>query len=93
MDKLEVNKKIFDAYAIKTTNASMLMINGSRGMLACGYIKLETADKLGDALAIVTGVSCYNDMLKKPVVAVSKAATELGIKEGMTGEEALNFLA
>lgn len=49
----------------------MLMINSKCGMLACGYIKVETADKLGDALAIVTGVNNYEQMLEKPVVAAS----------------------
>ena len=62
MDKLNINGIEFDAYRIPTANASLLAISAKNGMLACGYLKLETADKLGDALAIVTGVSCYDDM-------------------------------
>lgn len=64
-----------------------------KGMLACGYVKVETADKLGDVLAIVTGVNSYDDMRLKPVVAVSKAAEALGIKPGMSGGQALAILA
>jgi len=93
MDNINIDGKNFNAYTIKTSNASMLMINGSKGMLACGYIKVETADKLGDALAIVTGVSTYDDMCVKNVVAVSKAAADLGVQIGMSGKDALAKLA
>ena len=50
---------------------------------------METADKLGDALAIVTGVNNYEQMLEKPVVAASIAAQALGVRIGMSGREAL----
>lgn len=58
-------------------------------MLACGYLKIETAEKLGDALAIVTGVNDFEQMLEKPVVAASSAAAALGVCAGMSGREAL----
>jgi len=89
MDKLTIEGKTFSGYTIKTTNVSMLMINGANGMLACGYISMPAADKFGDSMATVTGVSSYDDMLNKPVVAVSKAAEALGARVGMTGKAAL----
>lgn len=89
MEKLEIDEFLFDACTIPTNNAKLLVIRAPRGMLACGYLKVETADKLGDALAIVTGVNCYDDMLAKPVVALSKTAEELGVELGMSGRDAL----
>ena len=89
MDKINVSGIEFDAYRIPTPNASLLVISAKSGMLACGYLKLETAEKLGDALAIVTGVSCYDDMLEKSVVAVSKSAEAKGVEVGMSGRDAL----
>lgn len=89
MDKLNINGIEFLAYKIPTANASLLAISAKNGMLACGYLKVETADKLGDALAIVTGVSCYDDMLEKTVVSVSKSAQDMGVEIGMTGRDAL----
>lgn len=67
----------------------LLIISGSKGVLACGYLNVQTFDKLDEAGAIVTGVSCFEDMLDAPLVAVSQAATRLGLNEGMTGREAL----
>ena len=89
MEKIEIDSKTFDAYSSPTANASLLIIRGSRGMLACGYISVETANKIGDVAAIVTGVKDFNDMLEKNVVAASNAAIALGIKPGMTGKETL----
>ncbi len=89
MDTLTLDGKSFKGYTIPTPKASLLIISAERGMLACGYIKTETADKIGDAVAIVTGVSSYDDMLKKQVVAVSKSAAEMGVTEGMSGFDAL----
>ena len=57
--------------------------------MGCGYLSTETADKLGHALAIVTGVASYDDMLAAKVVKVSSAAAALGVTVGMSGKEAL----
>ncbi len=93
MDRIEIDSNAFEGYSIPTQNASLLAIRGNRGMLACAYLKVETADKIGDALAIVTGVSSHSDMLEKPVVAVSRAAAQLGVKVGMSGRDALLKMA
>ena len=58
-----------------------------------GRIAVATADKTGDALAIVSGVKNYDDMLKAEVKAVSAAAAALGVAAGMSGKEALTKLA
>ena len=89
MQKTPVDGVSCDAYEIPTSNASLLAIRSGSGMLACGYLKIETAEKLGDALAIVTGVNDFEQMLEKPVVAASSAAAALGVCAGMSGREAL----
>ena len=67
----------------------LLVIKGSRGFLACGYINPATCDKVEEACAIVSGVSSFDDMEKASVIAVSKGAEALGIRVGDTGESAL----
>lgn len=81
--------KEFTAYSIPTTNTNILIIGAEKGFLGCGYLKVEIADKVNDVCAIVTGVKTPNDMLDAKVIAVSKAASDVGITEGMTGKEAL----
>jgi len=37
----------------------LLIIKGSKGFLACGYVNVETCNKTGEACAIVTGVKTH----------------------------------
>jgi uncharacterized protein YunC (DUF1805 family) len=68
----------------------LLIVKGSLGFLGRGYINTDSC--IDEACAIVSGVNTHNDMLKASVKAVSKDATELGIKVGMTGAEAMELL-
>ena len=52
----------------------------------------EAAEKFGHALAIVTGVSSWDDMLSAEVKSVSAAAEKLGVVPGISGKEALKIL-
>jgi uncharacterized protein YunC (DUF1805 family) len=67
----------------------LLLIKGGKGVLACGYLNIETFNKTGEVAAIVTGVRTHEEMLKAKVIAVSNAAREAGIDVGMSGEDAL----
>lgn len=70
----------------------LLVIQGSKGLLACAYLDIATCNKTGEACAIVSGVNTHADMLTAPVKAVSDNAKALGIEVGMNGLEAVNRL-
>lgn len=89
MDTVQLDGHALDAITLATPNTKILVIRAPRGILGCGYISLETAAKVGDALAVVSGVSNYEEMLAAPVKAVSPAAEALGIRPGMTGRDVL----
>ncbi len=93
MDTIKIGSHAFNAWTIPTKNVSMMLINAKNGTLACGYISIEAADKFGDPMAIVRGVSSYDDMLKAKVAAVSKAAAALGITTDLTGQQALLLMS
>jgi len=77
---------------IKAGNAPVLLIKAKNGFLGCSYFSVETANRIGDALAIVSGVSEFGDMLEAEVKSVSDKARELGIAIGMKGKDALNLM-
>ena len=83
----------FTAYSIPTSNTNILIIGAEKGFLGCGYLNVEIANKVNDVCAIVTGVKTPDDMLGAKVVGVSNAAAKLGVKEGMTGKEALLLMS
>lgn len=90
--KLTLDGHTFDAVRVPLQGASLLVIVGKNGFLGCGYLNMDTAEKLGAAFALVTGVSSFDDMLAKDVKAVSSAAAARGVTVGMTGREALLLL-
>ena len=63
----------------------LLVIKGTKGFLACGYVNSETCNKTEEACAIVSGVKTFEDMLKAKIKVVSKEAQKLGVEAGMTG--------
>ncbi len=69
----------------------LLVVSGSKGVLACGYLNVVTFTKLEEAGAIVTGVGDFDGMLKAKVVEASPAAVQLGVDVGMTGRQALEI--
>ena len=89
MDTIQLDGNTFDAITFATQKTKILVIRAAHGLLGCGYISVETAAKVGDALAVVSGVSSYEDMLQVSVKAVSPAAEALGVRPGMTGRDAL----
>ena len=64
MDELKIDGAVFYGYTIPISKGAILLIRGGKGMLGCGYFSLDTAEKLGDAMAIVSGVKSYDDMLE-----------------------------
>ena len=82
----------YEGFKIPTGKANLLMIKAQHGFLGCGYFNIEVANKLGEAVALVTGVKDYADMLVAKVVSVSFAASEAGVEVGMVGQRALELL-
>ena len=89
MDTVQLDKNDLDAVTFATQNTKILVIRAAHGLLGCGYISVDTAAKVGDALAVVSGVSDYESMLQASVKAVSPAAEALGVRPGMSGRDAL----
>ena len=89
MDTVRLDGNDLEAITFATQNTKILVIRAAHGLLGCGYISTETAAKVGDALAVVSGVANYEDMLQAPVKAVSPAAEAIGVRPGMAGRDAL----
>lgn len=92
LQELTINGRRFQGLQMPTEKSVLLLLRGEKGFLGCGYFDIATANKLGEAWAIVRGVRSFDDMVAVPVVAVSEAAERLGLKVGMSGAEALALL-
>ena len=70
------------------TNANPFDADTAEGSL----FRIDVADRVGHALAVVSGVKSFDDMLAANVREVSAAAAALGIAPGMTGRAAGNVI-
>ena len=68
---------------------TLLLVKGSRGVIACPYLNIETFGRTGEACAIVPAAD-IDGMLDSRVTAVTPKAKELGIDVGTSGREALD---
>ncbi len=87
--EIEVNGKKITGLEVELHGAPLLLLIAPKGYVMCGYLNIETAEKLGQAAAIVTGVKSFDDVLCAKGVEVTTGARRLGVKEGMLGREAL----
>lgn len=89
MEKIMVEGVEMLAGKMDISGVNILLVKTAKGALGCGYINLAAAEKFGHALAVVSGVNDYSDMLAAEVKAVSSAAAGMGVLVGMSGKEAL----
>ncbi len=70
----------------------LLLIIGEKGFVMCGFLNVESAEKLGVTAAVVSGVKTFDDVLNGQVKAVTSKAKNLGIEVGMKGVDALKLM-
>jgi uncharacterized protein YunC (DUF1805 family) len=70
----------------------LLLIMGEKGFVMCGFLNVESAEKLGVTAAVVSGVKTFDDLLNGQVKAVTSKAKNLGIEVGMKGADALKLM-
>jgi uncharacterized protein YunC (DUF1805 family) len=73
-------------------NLPLIVIKAKRGYIACSYIDAQTAEKIGDVAAFVSGVKCFDDFMKAKVRTITTWAEDIGIREGMSVKKALEIM-
>ena len=70
----------------------LLLIMGEKGFVMCGFLNVESAEKLGVIAAVVSGVKTFDDVLNGQEKAVTSKAKNLGVEVGMKGADALKLM-
>ena len=92
MANVTIDGTTYEAVHIPTEKTNILLVKAAGGFLGCGYFDVNVANRVGDAVAIVTGVKTIDEVLAAPVVRLSDRAREAGVTEGMIGRDALKLL-
>lgn len=88
-DTLVIEDLSFKTAALPTANSIILLIQGQKANLGCGYFSMAAAEKMKDRFAVVRGVSTIEEVLAAPVADLSPEAAACGVVPGMKGREAL----
>ena len=70
----------------------LLLIIAEKGFVMCGFLNMESAEKLGVAAAVVSGVKTFDDVLNGQVKSATSKAKNLGVEVGMKGIDALRHM-
>jgi uncharacterized protein YunC (DUF1805 family) len=87
--ELQLEGMTFKSVTLPTANSVILLIQGTKANLGCGYFSMAAAEKMKDRFAIVRGVSSIDEVLAAPVADLSPEAAACGVTVGMSGKEAL----
>lgn len=92
IEAVPVGSKTFQYIRVEMKNAPLILLKGSVGYIMCGYLNIDTANKLGDVAVRVTGITDLESMIAATVTEVSGAAASLGLKKGEKVSDILSML-
>jgi len=92
MDEICFEGKKYVALKHDIGNLPLIVVKAKKGYIACSYIDKETAEKVGDIAAFVSGVKDLEDLKKAKIRVATTWAEDLGIREGMSVKKALELM-
>jgi uncharacterized protein YunC (DUF1805 family) len=98
--KIPIPQKKTYAQGIEASWASgqWVAIICNKGMVGCGAFDVKLMEAHEQVIAIARGsierplITC-DDLLNAKIVGITKLARDLGVKEGMTGRDAIELLS
>ncbi|MDO8554101.1 MAG: DUF1805 domain-containing protein [Candidatus Micrarchaeota archaeon] len=92
MEEVHCDGKIYVAVKQELGNLPLIVVKAKNGYIACSYIDKETAEKVGDIAAFVSGVKNMDDFMKAKIRETTTWAEDMGIREGMSVKKALEIM-
>jgi uncharacterized protein YunC (DUF1805 family) len=92
MDEISFDDKKYIALKHNIGNLPLIVVKAKNGYIACSYIDKQTAEKVGDIAAFVSGIKEIEDLRKAKIRHTTTWAEELGIREGMSVKKALEIM-
>ena len=95
--KVHLKHKPADGYVIPLGPVNLVNVVTDVGMVGCGAFDIGALNNFGYPAARVrpsigSSIATIDDLLQGIVKEVNPAAEKLGLKNGMTGKEALDLL-
>lgn len=92
METICFEGKKYDCLKEELGNLPIIIVRAKKGYIACSYVDKETAEKVGDVAAFVSGVKTIDDFMRAKIKTTTSWAEDMGIREGMSVKKALEIM-
>ena len=94
IDIIQVEGRTFQGLKVDLKNLPpLLLIEGEKGFVMCGYLNIDVAESLGATAAMVTGVKSFEDILNAEIKASTTKAKALGVEPERFVRDVIGVLA
>jgi uncharacterized protein YunC (DUF1805 family) len=94
VSRVEIDGKVSLGLKVDLPNSPPIVaVIAEAGLVMCGLLNLDAAEKIGLAAAAVSGVQDVDGVLDAEVKAVTSGAEKRGVVSGLRGREAVKLLS
>jgi uncharacterized protein YunC (DUF1805 family) len=94
IDNVRVGDSTFQGLKVELKDLPpLLLIEGEKGFVMCGYLNIDAAESLGATAAVVSGVKSFEDVLNAEIKVSTTKAKALGLEPGRVVRDVIEVLA
>jgi uncharacterized protein YunC (DUF1805 family) len=93
IDKISAGGGTFQGLKVELKHLPpLLLIEGEKGFVMCGYLNIDAAESLGATAAVVSGVNSFEDVLDAEIKTSTTKAKALGLEPGRVVRDVIKAL-
>lgn len=94
VENLDIDGEAFQGLKVELKGLPpLVLIEGDKGFVMCGYLNIDAAESLGATAAVVSGVSSWDDVLNAQIKTATTKAKALGLEPGRVVRDVIAALA
>ena len=94
VENLDIDGDAFQGLKVELKGLPpLVLIEGDKGFVMCGYLNIDAAESLGATAAVVSGVSSWDDVLNAQIKTATTKAKALGLEPGKIVKDVIGALA
>jgi len=91
--KIFIGKRTLNAILIPLQAKNLIVLQGRKGYIMCGYLNLKVANTFRDVAIKIIGVATIREALKANVHSCTNSAKKMGIHKGQPIKDVLRIIA
>jgi len=94
VENLDIDGEAFQGLKVELKGLPpLVLIEGDKGFVMCGYLNIDAAESLGATAAVVSGVNSWDDVLNAQIKTATTKAKALGLEPGKVVRDVISALA